>query len=106
MVTESKINSSTKLMADKLSDIQLDDDEVLISFDLTSLYTNVAVLEAIKDCTNLLFSGKYKSTTGRLRDFYGTFRIMQLKCNHANIIIMMGIFARRMDLRWGVLQLH
>ena len=31
----------------------------MVSFDVTSLYTNVPVQEAIDDCTDLLFSGRY-----------------------------------------------
>jgi len=38
----------------------LKNDREVISFDITSLYTNVPVDEAISDCTNLLFSGRYK----------------------------------------------
>ena len=60
VVDECNINSSTKEISDSLQNIQLPEDHVLISFDVTSLYTNVPVLEAIEHCTNLLYSGKYK----------------------------------------------
>ena len=42
-----------------LNTVTLDTDEQLISFDVTSLYTNVPVTEAIDVCTELLYSGKY-----------------------------------------------
>ena len=42
-----------------MNDIELENDEVLISFDVSSLYTNVPVREAINRCAELLFSGKY-----------------------------------------------
>ena len=43
----------------KSINIQLDDDEV-VSFDISSLYTNVTVQEAITYCTELLYSGRYQ----------------------------------------------
>ena len=32
----------------------------MVNFDVTSLYTNVLVAEAIEECTSLLNSGKYR----------------------------------------------
>lgn len=60
VVTECNINCSSKTISESLSDIHLQGDEELVSFDVTSLYTNVPVYEAISDCTNLLYSGRYK----------------------------------------------
>ena len=60
VVEECQINSSTKSISDSLQSIELDDDEELISFDVTSLYTNVPVNEAITECADLLYSGKYE----------------------------------------------
>ena len=54
-VPECRINSSTKTISDKLKEIELADDEELISFDVSSLYTNVPVLESIQWCAELLF---------------------------------------------------
>ena len=59
VVDECNINSSTKLISDRLPDIELDEESELISFDMTSLYTNVPLNEAIQDCTELLYSGRY-----------------------------------------------
>ena len=59
-VHECNINSSTKTIADSLKDIKLDIDDEIVSFDVSSLYTNVPLHEAINDCTELLFSGRYK----------------------------------------------
>ena len=59
IVKECNINSSTKEISDVLSRIELDVDVELISFDVTSLYTNVPLKEAIDDCADLLYSGKY-----------------------------------------------
>ena len=56
VVPECKINSSTKSVCDKLKDVVLDEDEIVISFDVTSLYTNVPVMESINVCTDLLFN--------------------------------------------------
>ena len=38
----------------------MNENEVIVSFNVSSLYTNVPVQEAIEHCTNLLFSGNYK----------------------------------------------
>ena len=54
-VPECKINCSTKSICDSLKDIKLNENESIISFDVTSLYTNVPVLEAIETCADLLF---------------------------------------------------
>ena len=42
-----------------MKNVKLDEDEVMISFDVSSLYTNVPVEEAIDTCADLLYSGKY-----------------------------------------------
>ena len=56
-VPECKINCSSKMIADKLEDIKLTEDEEHISFDVVSLYTNVSVNEAIEVFANLLYNG-------------------------------------------------
>ena len=56
-VPECKINCSSKMIADKLAEIKLAEDEELISFDVVSLYTNVPVNEAIEVCANFLYNG-------------------------------------------------
>ena len=43
-------------MANKLKNITLAKDETLLSFDVTSLYTNVPVHESIEYCAELLFN--------------------------------------------------
>ena len=59
VVKECNINSSTKDISDSLSEIELQPNDELISFDTKSLYTNVPLDEAIHGCTELLFSGQY-----------------------------------------------
>ena len=58
VVDECNIDSSTKLISDLLPDIELDEESELISFDVTSLYTNVPLNEAIQYCMELLYSGR------------------------------------------------
>ena len=60
VVPECNINTSTKSISDSLKDIELGVDEEIVSFDVTSLYTNVPVQEAIYECTELLYSGRYQ----------------------------------------------
>jgi len=59
-VPECKINSSTKSISDKLKHIELAEDEELVSFDVSSLYTNVPVIESINVCAELLFRDSMK----------------------------------------------
>ncbi|XP_057292545.1 uncharacterized protein LOC130621254 [Hydractinia symbiolongicarpus] len=66
VVDECNINSSTKQISDLITHLQLAENEELVSFDVTSLYTNVPLNEAIDDCTSLFYSGKYSS---RSRNF-------------------------------------
>ena len=49
--------------------IELDDDVELISFDVTSLCTNFPLKEAIDDCADLLYSGKYPKPPADLETF-------------------------------------
>ena len=55
-VKECQIQCSTKTICDSLSKVKLGEDEILVSFDVSSLYTNVPVKEAINRCADLLFS--------------------------------------------------
>ena len=59
VVDECNINSSSKEISSSLNDLQLEDDEVLLSCDVSSMYTNIPVEEAIEVCAELLYSGKY-----------------------------------------------
>ena len=61
VIPESKISCSTQKTVGQLKNAKLDPDEVMISFDVSSLYTNVPVIEAIKDAANLLYSGRYET---------------------------------------------
>ena len=60
VVPECNINSSTKSICDAVKTVELAEDEEVISFDVSSLYTNVPVMEAIKVCTDHLYSGIHK----------------------------------------------
>lgn len=59
VVKECQINTSTKSSSDKLTQVKLDEDEEMISFNVFSLCINVHVMEAIES-SELLYSGKYK----------------------------------------------
>ena len=55
-VPECQIECSTKTICDSLDEVKLEENEILVSFDVSSLYTNVPVKEAINTCADLLFS--------------------------------------------------
>ena len=55
LVPECKINSSSRDISQSLKNYSLNKNECLVSFDVTSLYTNVPVKEAIDVCCELLF---------------------------------------------------
>ena len=47
MIPESKTECSTREVVEDIKEVVLDDDEEMISYDVSSLYTNVPVDEAI-----------------------------------------------------------
>ena len=53
----SQIRCTNKDVADKIKEVRLEDDEVMVSFDVSSLYTNVPVDEAICEAADLPYSG-------------------------------------------------
>ena len=59
LVPECQINCSTESIVNHIKSVKLDKDEMLVSFDVVSLYTNVPVKESIQICADLLFD-KYK----------------------------------------------
>ena len=58
VIPEVNINASTEKLVKNLKTLNLDADEVLISFDVVSLYTNVPMEEAWTDAADLLYSKK------------------------------------------------
>ena len=61
VVPESKTNSSTQKTVGSLKRTTLKSDEVIISFDVTSLYTNVPIKEAIQEAADRLYSGEVQA---------------------------------------------
>jgi len=58
-VAESKSQCSSQKIANQLKDIELEDGEELVSFDVVSLYTNVLVLETINEAADRLYCGEF-----------------------------------------------
>ena len=73
MVQESKINCSTKKTVDQVKDVTLDPDEVVISFDVSSLYMNVPVNEAIEEAADHLYSGDFPTPRASKETFITLF---------------------------------
>ena len=61
VVPESNCQSSSKKIADQLKNLEIEEGEVLISFDVVSLYTNVPVQEAIREEADRLYCGEFES---------------------------------------------
>ena len=60
VVEECQIQNSTRSIANNHNSINLEDEELLFIFDVSSLYTKVPVHEAIDVCLDFLFSWKYQ----------------------------------------------
>ena len=56
-IPSSQIRCTNKQVVDKIKNITLEDEEVIVSFDVSSLYTNVPVDEAIQEAEDILYSG-------------------------------------------------
>ena len=65
MIPEAQINCSSKSIVDQLQSLQLDEEEVMISFDVSSLYTNVPVKEAIAQAAERLYEGDATASCGQ-----------------------------------------
>ena len=65
IVPEAQINSSSKMISDLVKTIELENDEELVSFDVSALYTNVPVKDAINMAAEWLYAGDLPKTTGR-----------------------------------------
>ena len=93
VVHECNINSSTESVTNQLPTIELNSDEELISFDVKSLYTNVPLDEAIDDCTNLLYSGKYEKPPVDRE----TFKALVELCSCNVILLSNDTYYRQID---------
>ena len=71
-VPECKINSSSKSVCDKLKTVTLSEDEIVVSLDVSSLYTNVPVIEAILYCADLLYARPAEERPPVSRDTFVT----------------------------------
>ena len=90
-VKECQINSSTKKIADSLKDIHLEEEEEVVSFDVSSLYTNVPVNEAIEYCADILYNGKKDNIPPVNKATFIT--LAKLSC--CNVVISISILSDR-----------
>ena len=56
-IPEAQINSSAKQVSEKIKSLKLADDEEVVSFDVSALYTNVPLKESIELAADLLYDG-------------------------------------------------
>ena len=57
VIPEAQINSSSKQISDQIKELELNEDEEMVSFDVSALYTNVPVKEAIELAADRLYAG-------------------------------------------------
>ena len=57
VIPEAQINSSSKKISDQVKTLTLEEDEEVVSFDVSALYTNVPVKEAIQLAADRLYAG-------------------------------------------------
>ena len=98
VVPESKCQSSSKKIADQLKSIELDDGEVLISFDVVSLYTNVPVQESILDSAERLYCGEFETPPVSKEAFI---RLMRLASTDVAMLTHDGYYVQKDGLAMG-----
>ena len=59
VIPQAQINTSSKQISDEIKQLNLGDDEEMISFDVSALYTNVPVKEAIQIAADCLYTGNH-----------------------------------------------
>ena len=98
VVPESKSNCTSKKIADQLKDIVLDEGEVLVSFDVVSLYTNVPVLEAIQEAADRLYCGEFETPPVSKETF-----VELLKLASTNVVMLTsdGYYVQKDGLAMG-----
>ena len=82
VIPESKNQCNSKKISDQLTDLKLSEDEILISFDVVSLYTNVPVAEAMQEAADRLYSGEFETPPISKETF-----LKLLKISSTNVIM-------------------
>ena len=97
-IPESKNQCTSSKISDQLKDIKLQEGEILVTFDVVSLYTNVPVLEAIQEAANRRYSGEFEMPPVSKE----TFTIL-LELSTTNVIISTsdGYFCQKDGLAMG-----
>ena len=61
VISQSKIRTSSKQTVENIKNVVLSENEIMISFDVTALYTNVPIKEEIREASEILYSGEYQT---------------------------------------------
>ena len=97
-IPESKNQCSSKKIADQLKDIALEEEEILISFDVVSLYTNVPVLEAIQVAADRLYCGEFETPPVDKNTFIA---LLKLACTNIIMSTHDGYYCQKDGLAMG-----
>ena len=94
----SQIRCKNKDVVDKIKEMTLDDDEVMVSFDVSSLYTNVPVDEAIHEAADLLYSGNLTPPPVDKETFV---KLLELACKDVVMLTHDGYYRQTDGLAMG-----
>ena len=94
----SQIRCTNKDVVDKIKEMTLGDDEVIVSFDVSSLYTNVPVDEAIHEAANLLYSGNLDRPPVDKETFI---KLLELSCKDVVMLTHDGYYRQTDGLAMG-----
>ena len=80
-IPSSQIRCTNKQVVGKIKDVVFEDDEVIMSFDVSSLNTNVPVDEAIHEAADILYSGNISPPPVDKETFI---TLLELACSNAD----------------------
>ena len=98
VIPESKSQCSSKKVSEEVKELRLEEGEVLVSFDVVSLYTNVPVNEAIMEAADRLYSGDFETPPVSKLTFI---KLLELCSTNVIMLTSEGYFCQKEGLAMG-----
>ena len=98
VIPESQIRCTNKGVVEKIKNATLGEDEVMVSFDVSSLYTNVPLEEAIQDSAEILYSGRFEKPPVDKETFI---KLVRLACKDVVMLTHDGYYRQNDGLSMG-----